>query len=115
MRSWLPHIADGLVTGCFLAGAIAAGFLLLGSDLPSAGEWIFLSGAALAVLSGVWTIVGYRRTPGLIGLLRGEAEVYPSAGDKGIWIDRFVNPRNVWLVAGFTMIVASYLPPFLGT
>ena len=54
------------------------------------------------------------RTWGLIGLWTGNVEVYPSAEPDSLWLDRFINARNVWLVAGLTMIAISFLPPFLG-
>ncbi len=114
MRDVWPSVKDGLVTGAVLAGLLTLPCPLLGRPLGECGGWIFQIGALLALLSAVWTIIGYDSPPGLVGLWSGKVEVYPTANEDSLWLDRFICPRNVWLVAGMLMTLIAFLPPFLG-
>jgi hypothetical protein len=106
-------LLDGIVTGLAAAGFLVVASFLTGRGVAAAGSWLFIGGALFGASSAIWTIAGYRSPPGLVGLLRDDVEVYPSATKDSLWLDRFISARNVWLVAGIVMIAASYLPPFL--
>ena len=114
MRTAWQSVKDGLVTGVVLAVVMTLPCPVLGRAVPACGAWIFPSGAVIASASALWAVAGYRSPPGLLGLLLGNVEIYPSAGKDSLWIDRFISPRNVWLVAGLTMIAITFLPPYLG-
>ncbi len=114
MRAQLVPVKDGIVTGAAIALLLSLPCRVLGTELPKCGEWVFLVGVAMVFLSGLWTVVGYYSPPGILGLLSGDVEIYPSANEDSLWIDRFISPRNVWLLAGLTMILVAFLPPFLG-
>lgn len=112
-RESLSPVLDGVVTGLVIAGLLVAVALLTGRGAGAAGSWLFVGGALFAASSAVWTIAGYGSPPGVVGLLRDDVEVYPSAAKDCLWIDRFISARNIWLIAGLAMIVLSFLPPFL--
>ena len=114
MRDLRTAVLDGIVTGLVAAGVLVVVGILTGQGAAAAGSWVFIGGALFGASSAIWTIAGYRSPPGLVGLLRDDVEVYPSATKDSLWLDRFISARNVWLVAGLVMIALSFLPPFLG-
>jgi hypothetical protein len=113
MRTALPFVQDGIATGIVLAILLSLPCLLAGRALGGCGGNLFLGGIGLAIVSGVVTIAGRPSPPGVIGLFR----PLPSPTDDEparLWLDRFVTPRNVWLLAGLTLVAVSFLPPYLG-
>ena len=101
-------LADGLVTGLAVTAVVWTVCRLLGMPGPRSSEIVFLAGALLVILSSLWAIAGYESPPGVLSILSGRAEVYPSASPGRLWVDRFVHVRNVWLTAGFVAIAASF-------
>jgi hypothetical protein len=101
-------LADGFVTGIAVTAAIWALCGVLGFTTSRTSEIVFLTGALLALLSSLWALAGYRSPPGVLALIKGTAEVYPTAERGGFWIDRFIHVHNVWLTAGVVAVLASF-------
>jgi hypothetical protein len=102
-------LADGAVTGLAFTAAVQAGCAVLGTAPVRCSEYVFLGGGLLAVLSSVWALAGYSSPPGVVSLLSGSAEVYPPPPDGRLWLDRFLHPGNVWLIAGLVAVAASFV------
>jgi len=114
MRASWPFAADGLLTGLAIAGILVLPCLAGGAP-GDCGARIFLVGVGLAFASALWTLA-FDAPPGIVALATGKARPQRPAPERGpIWLDRFVSPRNTWLVAGSTMVLVSFLPPLLGT
>jgi hypothetical protein len=111
--SWLS-VLDGVITGIVLAVLLTLPSFIRSQPVSSSGGWIFLGGLALAIISLPVTVRTGNSPPGVLGLaLRHRPAVVPDDRPRW-WVDRFVSPRNVWLISGLTLLAISFLPPFLG-
>jgi hypothetical protein len=102
-------LLDGLVTGIALSTAVFAACKLTGRSGTNCTEWLFYAGTLCILAASVWAAAGYHSPPGILSVLRGDAEVYPSAQPGSLWIDRFIQPGNVWVIAGLVTVLLSFL------
>jgi hypothetical protein len=112
MRGYGPYLADGVFTGLVLTALLALPCLVGGRPIADCGGWVFIAGAGLAVISAPMAIQQGRSPSGLLSVFRPRAPE-PAPERARLWLDRLLSPRNVWLIAGLTMIAVSFLPPFL--
>ena len=99
---------DGVVSAAAVIAVVEAACLILSRPQLLCREWVFFAGLGLVGLSAVWSLAGYRSPPGLLGLLRQDVQIYPSSARR-FWMDRFIDPRNVWVIAGIVCVAASFV------
>jgi hypothetical protein len=119
MRRTAPRWLDGLVTGLAVAALLTVPCVALGHGASDCGGAQFVVGAAIALVS-LPLAMGTSRPPGgLLALIdaRRRAPAAPPPGPPPArpsgWWDRTLSLDNVWLIAGATMILVSFLPPFI--
>jgi hypothetical protein len=113
-RPALTALADGIVTGLALALLASLPCLAAGGPLGACGGRIFWFGVGVTLLAVVAGVVGAPTPPGVLApwTRRARPAVEPGAPRPG-WLDRTVHPGNTWLIAGITLTLTSFLPPYL--
>jgi hypothetical protein len=113
LRHRVPSVVDGIATGLVLSGAVLAGCRAVGGESAGCGGWLLAAGAVVALGSAPWALSDRPVPPGLFGRLGEPPSADSTKPEHAIWLDRFVSVGNAWLVAGLTMVAASFLPPLL--
>ena len=111
MRRALIDLADGSFTGLvFGLGGVGLA-RLRGLPLGEAASDLVVAGALIASVAMLWAVFKRPSPPGLLTRWPRPPALPPRF--RQIWLDRAVSSRNLWLTAGVTMIVLSFLLLFL--